>query len=114
MAQQGSGKKEDSIQFEKIAEDRKFKALLRKKKLFIIPVSIFFMLFYFSLPVLSAYTTILNHPAIGSITWAWVLAFAQFVMTWILCTLYVRRSAYFDRVADEVVAEQLSSGKESL
>lgn len=56
-------------------------------------MTVFFLLFYFALPILTSYTDVLNHPAIGPITWAWVFAFAQFVMTWVLCILYSRKAA---------------------
>ncbi|MGV2788144.1 DUF485 domain-containing protein, partial [Clostridium perfringens] len=45
---------------------------------------------------------VLNHPAIGPITWAWVFAFAQFIMTWVLCILYSRKAAQFDRMVDDI------------
>ena len=61
-----------------------------------------FLLFYFALPILTSYTDVLNHPAIGPITWAWVFAFAQFVMTWVLCILYSRKAAQFDRMVDDI------------
>ncbi|WP_438799589.1 DUF485 domain-containing protein [Alkalicoccobacillus porphyridii] len=78
---------------------------MQEKKRFIIPLTIFFLLFYFSLPILASYTTILNNPAIGSITWAWVFAIAQFIMTWVLCILYVKKAAQFDKKAEAILAE---------
>ncbi|MEK3733033.1 MULTISPECIES: DUF485 domain-containing protein [Paenibacillus] len=83
----------------------KFKKLLTHKKRFIVPMTVFFMLFYFALPILTSYTDILNHPAVGPITWAWVFAFAQFIMTWVLCILYTRKASQFDRIADDIKQE---------
>ena len=77
-----------------------FKELVRNKKAFIIPATIFFLVFYFGLPVLAGFTTILNGNAIGSITWAYVYAFAQFAMTWILMHLYVSRANRWDDLVD--------------
>jgi uncharacterized membrane protein (DUF485 family) len=82
-----------------------FKELVRSKKAFIIPATIFFLVFYFGLPVLAGFTTILNGNAIGSITWAYVYAFAQFAMTWILMHLYVSRANRWDDLVDRARGE---------
>jgi len=88
-----------------IAHSAAFQKLLSEKKKFIIPVTIFFFCFYFALPILTSYSTILNHKFFGSITWAWVFAFLQFVMTWGLCMLYSKKAARFDELANEVVEQ---------
>jgi uncharacterized membrane protein (DUF485 family) len=90
-----------------------FKELMRTKKAFIIPATIFFIVFYFGLPVLAAYTTILNFPVIGAITGAYVYAFAQFAMTWILMHLYVSQANKWDGLIDRArheAAEKTAGG----
>ncbi|WP_017726026.1 DUF485 domain-containing protein [Halalkalibacterium ligniniphilum] len=99
------------LDYEAVVNSSKFKKLLQEKKKFIVPITIFFLLFYFSLPVLAVYTTVLDQPVIGDITGAWVLAFAQFIMTWVLCIIYVKKAAYFDKVAEEIIAEHTKEGK---
>jgi len=88
-----------------IVQSPSFQILLSEKKKFIIPVTIFFFCFYFALPILTSYSTVLNHKFIGSITWAWVFAFLQFVMTWGLCMLYSKKAAKFDELANQVIQE---------
>lgn len=88
-----------------IVQSSSFQTLLSEKKKFIIPVTIFFFCFYFALPILTSYSTILNHKFIGSITWAWVFAFLQFVMTWALCMIYSKKAARFDALANKVIQE---------
>lgn len=106
MKKRANRTQDNQQQFYKdIEQSSGFKALMQEKKRFIIPLTVFFLLFYFSLPVLASYTTILNNPAIGSITWAWILAIAQFIMTWTLCILYVRKAAQFDLKADAIIDE---------
>ncbi|MBW4840270.1 MAG: DUF485 domain-containing protein [Paenibacillaceae bacterium] len=83
----------------------KFKTLISRKKKFIIPLTVFFLLFYFALPIMTSYSEVLNRPAIGPISWAWVFAFAQFVMTWALCILYSRVARRFDRLVDDIRRE---------
>jgi len=99
------------IDYESIASSSKFRELISTKKKFIISGSIFFLVFYFALPILTSYTTILNKKAFGEISWAWVFAFLQFIMTWVLCTMYVKKSATFDKLADEVISENINKGE---
>lgn len=91
--------------YTQIVQSPKFQALMARKKAFLMPMCLFFFAFYFTLPLLTAYSKVLNAPAVGAISWAWVLAFAQFVMTWTLCGIYTRKAAEFDRLAKEVVDE---------
>ena len=77
-----------------------FKELIRRKRAFIIPATIFFMLFYFGLPFLAAFTTVLNVKVIGPLTLAYIYAFAQFAMTWIIMHLYVSRANKWDDLVE--------------
>lgn len=103
----GAGKKVD---FEKVEQSKQFKSFMESKKKFIIPYTIFFLIFYFLLPVLTSYTTFLNTPVFGDISWVWVFGFAQFVMTWVLCTIYVKKAASFDDQANKIIDDQLEDG----
>lgn len=98
------------IDYEKVEQSTQFKSFMRNKKKFIVPYTIFFLVFYFLLPVLTSYTTFLNTPVIGDISWVWLFAFAQFIMTWVLCTVYVKKAASFDDQANEVIGDQLEDG----
>ncbi|GAB6991090.1 DUF485 domain-containing protein [Paenibacillus pini] len=93
-------------EYSKIVKSAHFQQLLREKKRFIIPFTIFFFCFYFALPILTSYTTFLNKPFYGSITWAWVLAFLQFVMTWAFCMIYYKKASKFDKLSEQVLAEK--------
>ena len=77
-----------------------FEDLMKRKKAFIIPATIFFLIFYFGLPVLAAFTTLLNFQVIGAISGAYAYAFAQFAMTWILMHLYVNQANKWDGIID--------------
>ncbi|SFD68594.1 Uncharacterized membrane protein, DUF485 family [Lentibacillus persicus] len=100
----------DTVDFEKIEQSEQFNSFIENKKKFVIPYTIFFLIFYFLLPVLTSYTTFLNTPIIGPISWVWIFAFAQFVMTWVLCTIYVRKAAKFDEQADQILKDQIDNG----
>jgi uncharacterized membrane protein (DUF485 family) len=77
-----------------------FKELAQKRKAFILPATIFFLIFYFGLPFLTAFTTLLDVSVIGAINLAYIYAFAQFVMTWVLMHLYVSRANRWDDLVD--------------
>ncbi len=77
-----------------------FEELMQRKKAFIIPATIFFLIFYFGLPVLAAFTTLLNFQVIGAISGAYAYAFAQFAMTWILMHLYINQANKWDGIID--------------
>ncbi|WP_026695253.1 DUF485 domain-containing protein [Peribacillus kribbensis] len=92
--------------YSSIVHSETFQKLLSEKRKFIVPMIVFFLCFYFALPILTSYTTVLNHSFIGSITWAWVFAFLQFVMTWVLCMVYSKKARKFDEMADKVMEER--------
>lgn len=98
--------KNTQLNYEEIVQKPKFKKLMDNKKKFIVPYTIFFLVFYFSLPILTSYTNILNKPAIGDISWVWIFALAQFIMTWTLCIIYVRRFARFDEDAEDILKDE--------
>jgi uncharacterized membrane protein (DUF485 family) len=93
------------LNYREIASSPAFRNLLKRKRIFIAPIAIFFFLYYFSLPILTSYFTFLNQPAIGAITWAWVFAITQFIMTWALCILYSKRAAKFDKYVSALKEE---------
>ncbi|GIN85779.1 membrane protein [Heyndrickxia sporothermodurans] len=97
----------DQKKYQQIVQTPEFQQLLKAKQRFMLPTIIFFVAFFIFLPIMTSYTTILNRPAIGSITWAWIIAFLQFIMTWVLSGLYSRKSANFDHMADQLKAKQL-------
>lgn len=89
-----------------IVQSSTFQKLLHEKKKFIIPFTIFFFCFYFALPILTSYTTILNNPLFGSITWAWGFAFLQFIMTWLFCMIYYKKATKFDELSEQILKER--------
>lgn len=97
-------------EYTEVVESDQFKQLMSNRKKFIIPYTVFFLAFYFLLPIFTSYTTFLNKPAIGDISWVWLFAFAQFLMTFILCTVYVKKAGTFDVEADQIIADQLEEG----
>ena len=87
-----------------------FKELMKKRKALVIPAKIFFLVFYFLLVVLTSFTNILSAKAFGPITWAYVYAFAQFPMTWILSHLYLNRANKWDRLVERARQQAAEEG----
>jgi uncharacterized membrane protein (DUF485 family) len=102
---QHSGEQKRKLDYSAIVQSSSFQQLMKAKKAFILPASLFFLAFYFTLPILTSYSTILNQSAIGAISWAWVFAFAQFIMTWVLCILYSKRATTFDNMIEKIKQE---------
>lgn len=100
------GKPQAQHDYEAIAASAEFQTLVQKKNRFLLPVTVFFLLFYFALPLLTSFSTVLNRPAIGDISWVWVFAGAQFIMTWSLCMLYVRKANQFDEEANSILENE--------
>ncbi len=68
-----------------------FAALKKAKLRFIIPATIFFLVYYMTLPVLVGFfPEMMKTPVWGKVNWAYLFALSQFIMTWVLCAMYVR------------------------
>jgi uncharacterized membrane protein (DUF485 family) len=90
--------------WEQIARDEQFRGLLVRKARFLVPATIFFVLYYFALPVLVAYAPgLMEREILGKMNVAYAFALSQFFMAWILAALYVRAAASWDREAAEIL-----------
>ncbi|MDP1418956.1 DUF485 domain-containing protein [Peribacillus simplex] len=89
--------------YRQLIETEEFKDLLQKKKAFVVPVTLFFLAFYFVLPILAAYTEVLKGEAFFNITWAWVYALLQFAVVWIGGIVYIKKSAKYDKMAKNIL-----------
>jgi uncharacterized membrane protein (DUF485 family) len=81
-----------------------FRALVHAKRAFLVPASVFFVVYYFALPALVGYwPELMSTRVIGRINLAYLFALSQFVMAWVLMAAYVRRARRFDRMAGELL-----------
>jgi uncharacterized membrane protein (DUF485 family) len=82
-----------------------FKALLAAKRRFIIPATIFFLVYYMALPVLVGYfPDMMKKPVWGPVNAAYLFALSQFAMTFIMAAVYVRQSREWDRMEHALLA----------
>ena len=96
--------KRDAINYDAIDRMETFNQFVKKKNTFLFGITITFLTFYILLPIL-AFTPVLQQKAVGSITWVWVYSLALFIMTIVLCTLYGKMAAKFDKAAVAVLKE---------
>jgi len=97
--------------WDEVAESRPFKDLMATKKVFIVPAFIFFVVYYFALPVLVGYAPkFMSTKVIGSINLAYLFALSQFFVAWIIAALYVKAANNFDRLSKDIV-ESVDRGK---
>jgi uncharacterized membrane protein (DUF485 family) len=90
--------------WEKIAASSEFKDLLRAKRRMIIPLTLFFIVYYFALPVLVGYAPGLMQRKVGSsVNLAYLFALSQFFVAWGIAAIYLRAAARFDLMAKHIL-----------
>jgi uncharacterized membrane protein (DUF485 family) len=90
--------------WDRIAESQPFKDLMATKRIFIVPAFVFFVVYYFALPVLVGYAPqFMSTKVFGVVNLAYLFALSQFFVAWIIAGLYVRAAADFDRLANDIV-----------
>jgi uncharacterized membrane protein (DUF485 family) len=90
--------------WDRIATSREFQDLMATKKTFIVPAFIFFLVYYFALPVLVGYAPhFMATKVIGQVNLAYLFALSQFFVAWIIAGLYVKAANNFDRLAKDIL-----------
>jgi uncharacterized membrane protein (DUF485 family) len=91
------------IDWEAVERSPEFRELISRKKAFVIPATVFFLAWYFGFIILAGYAPdFMGREFItDGLTVGYALALSQFVMTWGLGWLYLRKA---DRVFDPLAA----------
>jgi len=89
--------------WDRIADSKEFKDLMATKKMFIIPAFIFFVVYYFALPVLVGYAPQFMSTKVGHLNLAYLFALSQFFVAWLIAGLYVKAANDFDRLSKDIV-----------
>lgn len=88
------------VNWDRLAQSPAFKELVAQKKRFIVPACVFFIVYYFALPVLVGFAPeFMSTPVWGKVNLAYLFALSQFFMAWILAALYVKEANSHDRQA---------------
>lgn len=94
----------DVVNWNRIAASGEFKELIKTKLKFIVPATVFFIVYYFALPLLVGYAPgLMNRRVFGTVNVAYLFALSQFFMAWIIALLYVRAASRHDRMARAIV-----------
>jgi uncharacterized membrane protein (DUF485 family) len=90
----------------RVANSADFRKLLASKKAFVLPATIFFVVYYFALPVLVGYAPdLMQKKIIGPVNLAYLFALSQFAVVFIITYLYVRAARRFDEASAGILAE---------
>lgn len=96
----------DKTEWDRIAETREFKDLMATKRTFVIPALVFFIVYYFLLPILVGYAPqFMATKVIGVVNLAYLFALSQFFMAWTVAWLYVKAANNFDRLAKDIIKQ---------
>jgi uncharacterized membrane protein (DUF485 family) len=95
--------------WDKIAESQQFKDLMATKKTFIVPAFIFFVVYYFTLPVLVGYAPQFMATKVIGVNLAYLFALSQFFVAWLIAGLYVKAANNFDKLAKDIVEKAVDA-----
>ena len=92
--------------WEGLEQTDEFRQLVRARLRFVLPATIFFLVYYFLLPLGNGLAPgLMKTRVFGEINIAYLFALSEFVMAWVLAYLYIRKAnTVFDALAAKVRA----------
>jgi uncharacterized membrane protein (DUF485 family) len=101
------------IDWEAVERSPEFRELIKQKKAFVVPATIFFLAWYFGFIILAGYAPdFMGREFItDGFTVGYALALTQFVMTWVLGWMYLRKA---DRTFDPLAAKARDAAERSI
>jgi uncharacterized membrane protein (DUF485 family) len=96
----------EEVHWEGLEQTDEFRELVRRRFRFVFPATIFFLVYYFLLPLGNGLAPdLMKTKVIGEINIAYLFALSEFVMAWVLAYLYIRKAnTVFDGLAAKVRA----------
>ena len=112
----GSGQPLDrtAVDWEAAENSSEFKELIKKKRAFVLPATIFFFVWYFGFILLAGLAPdfMIQTFLVEGLTVGYVLALTQFIMTWVLAGWYVRKASRdFDPLAKKASEAAIEAGR---
>jgi uncharacterized membrane protein (DUF485 family) len=108
MPEAAHSDQDDQSMWDRVAASREFRDLMATKKIFIIPAFIFFVVYYFLLPILVGYAPqFMSTKVWGNVNLAYLFALSQFFMAWTIAGLYVRAGDDFDEISKDIIDKAL-------
>jgi uncharacterized membrane protein (DUF485 family) len=109
----GAGQRPD-IDWVAAERSPEFQELVKKRRAFVVPATLFFLAWYFGFIILAGYAPDFmgREFLTDGLTVGYVLALSQFLMTWVLGWLYVRRATrVFDPLAARAAEVAVRAGR---
>ena len=105
-------REEQSIDWIAAERSPEFRELIARKRRFVVPATIFFLTWYLGFVALAGYAPdFMGESLYQGFTVGYALALSQFVMTWLLGWLYVRKADNeFDGLAERAAARAVEVG----
>ena len=96
-----------AIDWEAAESSPEFRELVKRRKAFVIPETIFFLTWFFGFILLTAYAEdFMSERVSNGLTVGYCLALTQFLMVLVLGLLYLRKSAnVFDPLAEKAIED---------
>ena len=81
------------VDWERAEHSPEFQELVKKRRNFVVPATIFFLAWFLGFILLAGYARdFMGEKITGGLTVGYVLALTQFVMVWVLAFAYIRRA----------------------
>ena len=98
-------------QWDRVAEMDEFRLLLLAKVGFVVPATLFFIVYYFALPILVGYAPgFMSKKVWGPVNLAYLFALSQFFMAWTIAALYVKAAQKFDMYGQHIMEHLRKEG----
>src|SRR3954467_11221001 len=98
-------------QWDRVAEMDEFRLLLLARKQFVIPATIFFVVYYFALPILVGYApAFMSKKVWGQVNIAYLFAVSQFFVAWAIAWNYVIAARKFDQFGTKIMEHLKNEG----
>ena len=96
----------EEVHWEGLEQTEEFRELVRRRFRFVLPATIFFLVYYFLLPLGNGLAPdLMKTKVFGEVNIAYLFALSEFVMAWVLAYLYIRKAnTVFDSLAAKVRA----------
>ena len=94
----------EKSKWDRVQEMDEFRLLILAKKEFVVPMTIFFVVYYFALPVLVGYAPgFMSRKVLGPVNLAYLFALSQFFVAWAIAWAYVRAARKFDKYGAHIL-----------
>ncbi len=100
-----------NVNWERAEHSPEFQELVKKRRTFVIPATIFFLAWFLGFILLAGYARdFMGERITGGLTVGYVLALTQFVMVWVLAFAYIRRAeSTYDPLARRAAEQALDA-----